>query len=644
MPNFSNLKVKCGIFWNTRRFFCLIPLFVSTTLALFVRSMYQTMDDWDMRVLIEGSAGGTYSAPSEFSMYMSVIYGKFLKFFYSLYPQGFWYDIFTYLFAGSAIYVSTLALFKNFDTIASFYKLISVVCLSFIFSTAYVYPQFTITAGLLAISGVFSFYMLVSRYFQRKRYNIFCGIYCFLALLFSSLIRFECCFVVSFFTGVVLLPFWPYKDWKNIFYKSWLIIFSLSAILLCRVIGDRLTARVPAWNDFMKSNAARVEITDKTDMWNHLRAPWKNIENHADEIKDKGVTFSKGDYRLLLTTHVLGNAPVNNVENLTKVSKALKSKLNPQNDFSLSFKVEDYRDVLKYFVLIFTVLSLCFKSTRSSSIFSLSVFAVTVLCLNNMFRALPYRLWYNFAVATLLSLFISIILKHPNIKNIYRKICIAAFVFFSSFMIIYNQTYVIRYQYDTFKTLRREFRFLDKDALYLTTYAFQDYIDAPFSENIFFEKGINQIPLSPSNRLPQYDAVLAKFAVSDTHTWADICTKDKNVYLLHSDLAYDHPLIAVTRAVSYYMREKYAKTVVFLKKEFSPHLYGLKCISLSPKQFKELMEFREIDDLSVSASLKDALRVEFARKHLKPNATIEEVVDFIKNKNVLIPQDESTEP
>ena len=67
--------------FSNRAIFSFIPVLACWYMAIHYHAMYQTCDDMDMRILLEGSIGGSISEPSEFTLYMNVLYGKILKFF-----------------------------------------------------------------------------------------------------------------------------------------------------------------------------------------------------------------------------------------------------------------------------------------------------------------------------------------------------------------------------------------------------------------------------------------------------------------------------------------------------------------------------------------------------------------------------------
>ena len=69
----QNKKISFLITYNpfsNRTVFSFIPVLACWYMAIHYHAMYQTSDDMDMRILLEGSIGGSISEPSEFTLYM----------------------------------------------------------------------------------------------------------------------------------------------------------------------------------------------------------------------------------------------------------------------------------------------------------------------------------------------------------------------------------------------------------------------------------------------------------------------------------------------------------------------------------------------------------------------------------------------
>lgn len=636
--------------------FCLFPVFIGIFCAIHYRAMYQTCDDAEMRFVLDGTlAGGHLEKPSEFSLYMSTTYGKFLKFFYSIDQNLFWYDFFTYLFVCVSVFVITLSCCYDFEKTSVFKKVCVLITISLVGSTAFVSPQFTITSGLLAVSGVLSFYMLTKNFFEERKQKILCAFYCIFSLFFSSIIRFENCMIVSFFTGIALLPLWPYHDWKEMIRKSVIIIFALVFIMAGWGIDYILVNNNPEWKSLRQANVARVEITDKTEMWNDIYNPWKDAEEKVDQLSQNGYTFSKGDYRLLLSFSPFGNKPAFATDNLIKASKELAPKVQTVNSIRSGFRIKDYRHVFPSFLALFFLLAFFSKRCRKS-FFVIASFFILVIALNCFFRALPYRLWFNFAFAV--SIVLLMLLREDISFKGYKNAL--SFLFLSaltlcSYTVMHNQAISTRNQYKIFSKIRKGTSLLSSKNVYLTNYSFGEHSAAPFSENIFYRRnlagygGLNQ----------SRELMMKRHRFSETDTWLDICSKDSKVRFLASDWIYN-PYVDIKKAVSYFIKEKYGKNVVFKRTDVSNNLYTIQCRILTDYErgvyddyVREIIEpyhnqyarfefamrksstkkteavLAYLKMLDESPHIWPIFQMEFARKHLGPKASVKDLKDFI---------------
>ena len=642
---------------QNRSLFSLLPVVLCIASAFCYRAVYQTSDDMEMRFVLDGTlAGGYLEKPSEFTLYMSVLYGKFLKFFYTLAPEMYWYDLFTYLFLSVSIFVITLSCCQNFEQMSLFKKICILAVIPLVGATAFISPQFTITSGVLAISGVLAFYMLAVGFFKHKRQKVFCVLYFISSLFFSSIIRFECCMCVAFFMGVILLPLWPYHDWKGLMRKSFIVVFTLLLIIL-GVAADRwLVRQNPEWYDLRQSNIARVEIADKTEMWDNIFQPWKGAEDKVDLLSQDGYVFSKGDYRLLLTYLPFGNVNVFNLENLRKVSEELAPKVQEVNSILSGFRIKDFRGVFPAFCVVALLLAVFFSENRKKSFFVIFSFVAFVIILNCFYRALPYRLWFVLAFSTIIGLLL--LLKNEKTDNRFLKyfsIIFIGFLTYYAHQIMYRQAMSTRHQYQVFSHLKQGMKFLPQDGIYMTNYSFGEHSAVPFHENIFFSNKKYVYGWLNMSRI----LMLKNHNVSPVDTWLDICSEKNKFRFLGSDLVYN-PYVDVRSAISYHMRERYGKNVVWVKEYFVPHLFTYKCHILTDREMwlrkkyqtevkdvfesdngiylyaeehgKNFEEKKAIVEYLTKAEHADwrMVKAEFAKKYLKDKKSIKEVDEFFK--------------
>lgn len=622
-------------------FIVMFSFIIAIGLAIYHEAMYQSADDWDMKILLDGTAGGIKSKPQEFSLFMNIIYGKILNFFYNI-IDFYWFDLFYYIFLSASTFVITLFIvYRIKDWLVSILAMFMIALLS---SVAFVSPQFTMVSGFLAISGVVSFYMFVQNYFDKK-YNFLLILYFMLSLLFSSFIRFNCCLLVSLYTGIILLPFWPYKNLKQLLTKSILIVVVLMVIVLCQFYNVSITKKNANWYEIMLSNTPRSELTDKTDMWTRVSDPWKNVEGEAQNVKHIA-KFSPGYYRLLMTTGMFGNSEVFNYENLRKVDMIIGEKVKRFNSIYAGIRLADWYGYLKYIYFAFFII-LFINARKWQQYYILFCFFTVVWILNIFFRELPPRLWYNLALATILVMLLNWDFK----KTIKNKLSLIILIIVS-FNIVNIQSIYIDYRYKSAKILRKEIKHLAND-LYLVDFMMVEATQGPFKKNPFLGK--NVIWPSQMSQEKRYIDQLQKFDISQNDTWLNICSKDSKVKFLASPLVPEGYLQNIKKAVSYFMKEKYGKIIYWEVKHPFPHLITYQCRILTDKElwlrkkYKEEVRdvfeteygmylyaekygknIKEKSDIinylnSVRTSDWRMLKVEFAYKYLGKNATSKQI-------------------
>lgn len=613
--------------FSNRAIFSFIPVLACWYMAIHYHAMYQTCDDMDMRILLEGSIGGSISEPSEFTLYMNVLYGKILKFFYTVYRNGYWYDIFTYLFASVSLFVLAMSVCKDFERESLFSKILKLVIITFVGATPFISPQFTMTSGLLAMSGVLSFYMWVSEYFTGKKAQFACAVYCVIALLFSSLIRFECCMIVGFFTGVLLIPWWPYKEWRKHLKKCSVVGCALLTIIGAYLWDGYIVSHHPEWDEMRKANNARVEIADKTNIWDNINAPWKNVVGALNDIDNEEIFFSSGDYRMLLTSYFIGDKKIYNSNNLNKAVNAISDKVQASNSLYAGFRIKDFRDVFKYFIFIYVLIFCLSNRTFKYNIYAGVVFFILVIALNVEFRALPYRLWYNFAFITIIVLLIKFkccnFIKLKNkIYTVVGILCLVMGIFFS-YTIMHNQAISTRYQYKIYKQMQNEVQHLPQNEFYITDFVLVEHACHPFGKNILK----NIISMTPVSNHPSSLKILKNNNININSIWNDLSNRKKNIRIItHSGLYFDAHY-ALKSAISYYIKEKYGKEVVFLYKTIGG-FYITQCIALTEAESKIKKVYEQkIKPLAVSDDIKLIMKYELIRDTLGYWASYQDIAE-----------------
>ena len=258
-----------------------IAFFVSALALVYAAispCVYQTMDDMEMRTLIDGSIGGEQGIRSPFSMYMSIVYGYILNFFYDLEPNFFWYDIFSFFFIFLSLFIISIAVLQDCNKINTSLKTVYISIIFFLGSAAFQTPQFTKIASLLAISSVILFYMIVNEYFDGLYKNLLLAIACIVCIIFSSFIRFNYCILLITFTSLLLFFNWPFK--KIVRNKNYIILLIsiLLSVFLLHSFNVFLCKNNDEYRKFDRANNARAALTDRSNMYDNLDTPWIDAE------------------------------------------------------------------------------------------------------------------------------------------------------------------------------------------------------------------------------------------------------------------------------------------------------------------------------------------------------------------------------
>lgn len=578
--------------WNpfeNKWLFCFIPVLIGWICAIHYHAMYQTMDDLDMRFVFEGSSGN--NGFGEFALYTNILYGKFLKLFYSVLPSFFWYDFFTYFFMAISFFVITYVSLKIVLSNNLFFKAVIVTFLSAFCGIYFVLPQFSQTSAILAISSVFSMYYFLTADSSRLQKIMF-GSYFFLSVSFSFLIRENMCLATLFYTGLAFAPFYI-SEYKKLFRIRIITLFgvlafiSLAGMFLLHRIGLNELSKNKEYADALGMNIARAEIQDKTTAWDHFEIPWKGLENQIPtNTAERGYVFSKADYRMLLSTFFLGNESVLNVVNLKKASDDIKDKINIRHTKPLGFHISESHFKL-YLFLIASILVFVSKKNAAISIYNIILFICMIIMLNCDYKSTPQRVWINFIFVSLLMNFL--FLKETALKFAGSTMCALSVIP----VIIFASREGIRanIKYDNFRSMREEIRFLDKEPLYFIDGILAEISAAPFQRNLYNRYNLKYILMSPLNVFDVYKNKLKKEGISLKDSYHDLCG-EKFVSLIHSHM-YNGQFLAYERAMIYYMNTLYSDDIIFLRNGITPHLETFKCYILSDKEKGLISEYKK---------------------------------------------------
>lgn len=613
---------------QNRILFSLLLVFIAYMIALKSHAMYMASDDYDMRIIIEGSALGLNFPPSEFSLYMNILYGKFLKFFYNIYKNWFWYDLFTYIFVGCSFFVINLFVFENLACDTFIVKLIKFIILISVFSICFVIPQFTITSGLLSVSGIFSFYMLFCSNSKNKS-NIALSLYCIFSLLFSSLIRFECCALISFFSLLILIPFFPKRNLKSFIKKGLILFSSLILIIFCLFLDNQLRSENINWDKMTRANIARGELTEKMFIWDDIdngNIFQRTIQTFLN-TPDSTEYMNDFDYKLLISSFFLTNTLMSNVDNLEYISSRISHKLQKEKRVSLDLK--NYYGFLKYFVILFLCISV-YSNGLYKTIYIFSIFLLTVVIVNYFFKTMPERLWFNLFFPTIVISLYGLrnsFFSYCFCKNMFFTLFLVILIFFSSYNIFTKSLYVTETKYNAFVHIRNDINKVPNCYFYISDFVLMEQVSAPFRKNILK----NILCLNPHIMDESYRHILKMYNLDTNKNdpWFNVCKSDSIIRILYHDYEYPVWYIAIKDAISYYMKRKYNLTVV----STGEHINGFWIIrfrALSKKE-SDLRKkyFEQLGSIHNSISTYDPIKFEFVRKFWGYNLSYLELVDAI---------------
>ena len=588
---------------SRRWLFALMPLAVALLALLFYHSTYQTMDDLAMRTALDGTAFEYGGKRMPYVVYMNPLYGYLLVFLYSLLPRLYWYDVFQYaLSIGSCAVLAYLASYVVQDIkdriacIAVFASFMAILIL---------YPQFTMTAGCLSCAAAFSMVHILAC--AQRGAHVSPWLYAAAALfaVFSSLIRFECYALLLLFCGLLLAPTWmPLLRPANL-RKTWLAIaFSVGSVAFTfalKTAGDFLVSSNPEWNEIAEYNKARVEITDKTDMWDHIDAPWRNLETDGVEKIMEACNYSRGDYRLLLSGFLAGNKARNNAKVLKEVSRSIKDVVQEKNH-CFAFRLTDYFRLFGPLAVAFVCLCLTYGiRIKWWGGYCGVLFVFSVCLLNMFFRALPERLWLTLSFAA----FASVAWMPKSGCDGDGRDCRAparvggllsslAIVGLAVAMLV-GVEHVGERSSGAYAQLRRLRRELKKHSLsegakehvYFADYAVCNILCRPFSCYAPSKFGLPLIGTLPLVISRETDRQLLKYGISPTNTIEDICREGSAARFLLTVHTCMQPFEATMKAIGFYLGQKGFPAVAYFKPIEESMTYEVKVVREYPKLLEE---------------------------------------------------------
>lgn len=601
----------------------LAAILVSTILffTFFIyKPAYNIADDFIMRTMADGTAN-PFMGVNNFLFYINSYYGEILKFLYGINKNVYWYDLCFYFLMSVSTFVSAFCILKK-DHIK--HNIISFITMFFIYLPLFISIQFTIVAGVLAISAIIlSCYTILEKQSKKEFLLNTLGIIFF--VIFSTLIRFHAFFAVALFGGILACIFVRKSNLKKILIVLLFCIIGVFGSFILYEKSQINMKNIPEEKECLDFNNAQVKLFNDTISANPFLLwvnPEKEVKDLPEILNKNGFTI--GDYRLLLTWTYLGNDNIFETEKLNNLAKDLYPKIAIKHNFRIKFALEDYNNLLRSYLLIMICLTIFFISKKNIivSVYVVLLFVLYIVGLNIPYRATPYRLWVNFA--SLMPVIYLLYLKYFSDNNIFKydfwaKIKISKLsckqtinILFIIMLIIY---FIIGFRptskyvkfnsqlYKVQKIIKNELASIkDFPKVYIVNIHTLEHVSIPFKNNLYNHNlKILKFPLS---HFPQEKNLLEHYNIPTKDTWDYICSSD-NVEILtfvggtYSDFYFDQIRLAVTK----HMKDRYNKNIVFVKSQDFGHMKSYKCQVMTDddlklaEQIKKATEYNHLKEM-----------------------------------------------
>lgn len=383
--------------------------------------VYQTQDDFYMRAIVDGS-WALDKQPTEFTMWMNILYGRFLAFLYSsVSSKIYWYDIFTYIWMTLSLVVISLSIhFKKHI----FYNYVLGVTLITVGCTIFLYPNFTVTSGMLSVAA----FVLTCKVIESNNTGIikfvFSSFLIFLLINISSLIRFDSMLSLLPLCAYTILFFVKSKNLKKCIIIFFVISISLLSSFLLKDYDKKVVAQNPEYSQMLAYHKARLSITEDTVIYQNpdYTKLWKKLEKIVDvntELKDVG--WTEGTYRLFLNWCNIGDEQFYNTEKIKQVNDKLANKLKISNIRNVNINILAEWNIFKYLLLLWALIGifLCKNENKKTPILLGIVYLLYLVLVANLFKTVPLRVWINIVS---LILFATILVCKNNLASINYKL------------------------------------------------------------------------------------------------------------------------------------------------------------------------------------------------------------------------------
>jgi len=229
----------------------LFNLILFTLFFLVFTPFFETNDDYGMMQI---ASGLRYGEPTEYLVYINVIWGFLLKILYQNFASLNWYTILFYLVHFFSMTVFLYVLLKQSQSLYSYF----LYSLLFVFFEVYLLAnlQFTTTSMVAGCSGIILLISLVSGW-QHPRWTLyFTGI---TLQIISGMIRYKIyLLLLLLFAPVVILLVIKKHNIKILF------SFLIAVVIFGGVFAfnDNYYNRDPEWRYYLQYNPLRGRITD----------------------------------------------------------------------------------------------------------------------------------------------------------------------------------------------------------------------------------------------------------------------------------------------------------------------------------------------------------------------------------------------
>jgi len=567
--------------------------------------VYQVHDDgWIMR----GLADGTLVPPlgkGPFLLFSSVIYGYILNFFYTHFPGGYWYDVFFYLFLSASVYIISYALLTRCNIInKKRYNVAVILTIPAMFVFPFIRINFTLVCGALSIGAVL---LLFDTLIAKQRCLAVCArLFCvFFAIIFAFIIRWEACLACSFFTAISTVFLLTREKWLNkikrkkiYFYSVFIIVLALGCMTL-RCCDIYLVKNNDMWNFLSEFNKLRATIHDQTMYENNLSNPILAFNTELSNISD----VEKGYYALLLSWNYIGEQNFFNLKSIDNFSNRIKKYVNISRRIKVKFLLGDYMNVFPRIIIVFVAVILFLRLNFNFALLSYNIiiFIFTISGLNLFFRAIPDRLWYNFAIAFIVSFFMYIkagnafcFFKKSNIvvpqllsKNIYITIITFLFFLYSLYQLMQPNLTANSRLLRSYEYYSTAFKHIDNENIYLLNLCASENLVVPFRPNIMAENRLKYIVLSPISDIYQYNPdVMRYYGLHSNDTWLNILQDTRFKYVFLSKTFYsDFYINSWINSLTIFLKAKY--NIEFgISSEDHPLFSFISCKILSDEEQK----------------------------------------------------------